>query len=112
MTTVFHEFGHLLHHLFAVQPWYGFSGIRCEWDFVEVPSRSSTRSGPGARGCCSRFATHHETGEPIPSRAWWTSLRAAEEYGKGLGVMGQMLYAKFALSLYDRDPSQASTPAG
>ena len=42
--------------------------------------------------------------EPIPD-ALVDQLRAAEEYGKGLGVMGQMLYAMFALSLYDRDPS-------
>lgn len=103
VTTVFHEFGHLLHHLFAVQPWYGFSGIRCEWDFVEVPSQLYEEWAWSA-GVLRRFATHHETGEPIPE-ALVDQLRAAEEYGKGLGVMGQMLYAKFALSLYDRDPA-------
>ena len=32
-------------------------------------------------------------------------LRAAEEYGKGMNVMGQMMYALFALTLYDRDPA-------
>ena len=37
--TFFHEFGHLLHEIFAGrQQWAGVSGIRTEWDFVEVPS--------------------------------------------------------------------------
>ncbi|MEM8713355.1 MAG: M3 family metallopeptidase, partial [Planctomycetota bacterium] len=39
VTTLFHEFGHLLHHLFSVQAFHGFAGITCEWDFVEVPSQ-------------------------------------------------------------------------
>ncbi len=103
VTTIFHEFGHLLHHLFAVQPWYGFSGIRCEWDFVEVPSQLY-EEWAWSVGVLQKFARHHETGEPIPAELV-ARLRAAEEYGKGLGVMGQMLYARFALNLYDRDPA-------
>ncbi|MEL6907859.1 MAG: M3 family metallopeptidase, partial [Planctomycetota bacterium] len=104
VTTVFHEFGHLLHHLFAVQPWYGFSGIRCEWDFVEVPSQLY-EEWAWKVDVLQRFALHHETGEPIPSDLV-ERLRAAEEYGKALGVVEQMLYAKYALELFDSDPSK------
>lgn len=103
VTTVFHEFGHLLHHLFAVQPWYGFSGIRCEWDFVEVPSQLF-EEWAWSVDVLQRFALHHETEEPIPAELV-ERLRAAEEYGKGIGVMGQMMYAKFALCLFDSDPA-------
>ena len=67
VTTIFHEFGHLLHHLFAVQPWGRFAGIGCEWDFVEVPSQLYEEWAWSA-GVLQRFATHHETGEPIPDR--------------------------------------------
>jgi len=102
VTTVFHEFGHLLHHLFAVQPWYGFSGIACEWDFVEVPSQLFEEWAWDV-DVLQGFAKHHGTGEPIPS-ALVERLKAAEEYGKGVGVLGQMLYAKFALTLFDSDP--------
>ena len=104
VTTVFHEFGHLLHHLFAVQPWYGFSGIRCEWDFVEVPSQLFEEWAWRA-DVLQRFALHHETNEPIPV-ALVEGLRAAQEYGKALGVLEQMLYAKYALELFGGDPDK------
>ncbi len=103
VTTFFHEVGHLLHHLFSIHRFHGFAGIACEWDFVEVPSQLYEEWGWSA-GVLQRFATHHETGEPIPAELV-AKLRAAEEYGKGMNVMGQMLYALFALTLYDRDPA-------
>lgn len=103
VTTFFHEFGHLVHQLFAVQRLHGFAGIACEWDFVEVPSQLYEEWAWSAR-VLQRFATHHATGEPIPEELV-DRLRGAEEYGKGLGVMGQMLYALFSLTLYDRDPA-------
>ncbi|QDV08722.1 Oligopeptidase A [Planctomycetes bacterium Poly30] len=103
VTTFFHEFGHLLHHLFAVSTFNGFAGIACEWDFVEVPSQLYEEWAWSA-SVLQKFATHHETGEPIPTELV-ERLRAAEEYGKGLGVNGQMLYALFSLTLYDRDPA-------
>ncbi len=109
VTTCFHEFGHLLHHLFAVQKLHGFAGIACEWDFVEVPSQLYEEWAWSTQ-VLQGFATHHETGAPIPSELV-DRLRAAEEYGKGLGVMGQMLYALYSLSLYDRDPSGLDTGA-
>jgi thimet oligopeptidase len=40
VTTMFHEFGHLIHHLLARgSPWVNQSGISTEWDFVEAPSQ-------------------------------------------------------------------------
>ena len=103
VTTFFHEVGHLLHHLFSTHRFHGFAGIACEWDFVEVPSQLYEEWAWSA-GVLQRFATHHETGEPIPAELV-EKLRAAEEYGKGMNVMGQMMYALFALTLYDRDPA-------
>ena len=70
---------------------------------MEVPSQLYEEWAWSA-GVLQGFATHHETGEPIPTELV-DRLRAAEEYGKGLGVMGQMLYALFSLTLYDRDPA-------
>ncbi|MFZ4620792.1 MAG: M3 family metallopeptidase [Bacteroidota bacterium] len=108
--TFFHEFGHLLHHLFAGrQPWMGLSGISCEWDFVEVPSQLLEEWAWDA-STLQTFAKHHETGEPIPAELV-AQMKRADEFGKGLFVRQQMFYAKLALSCYDRSPDSVDTTA-
>ena len=53
MVTLFHEFGHLLHHVLAGRhAWVRFSGVATEWDFVEAPSARCSRSGRGTPACC------------------------------------------------------------
>lgn len=105
VTTFFHEFGHLLHHLFAGRQRYlSFSGIATEWDFVEAPSQMYEEWAWDA-GVLARFARHHADGRPIPP-ALVARLRAAEEYGKGMHVSVQMFYAALSLALHDRDPAQ------
>lgn len=108
--TFFHEFGHLLHSLFAGrQPWIGVSGISTEWDFVEVPSQLMEEWAWDASVLRS-FAHHHRTGEPIPEPLV-AQMRRADEFGKGLQVRQQMFYAKLSLSCYDRDPALVDTDA-
>lgn len=108
--TFFHEFGHLLHHLFAGrQEYLTFSGISTEWDFVEVPSQMY-EEWAWDTGVLQRFATHQETGEPVPEELV-QRMRAAEEFGKGLSVVMQMSYALLSLTLYDRDPKGVDTTA-
>ncbi len=104
VTTLFHEFGHLLHHLFAGrQRFLAFSGISTEHDFVEVPSQMY-EEWAWSTDVLRTFALHFETGEPIPAELVAT-LRAAEEHGKSLHVLQQMFYALLSLSYYDRDPA-------
>lgn len=108
--TFFHEFGHLLHHLFAGrQPWMGLSGISCEWDFVEVPSQL-LEEWAWDTSTLQKFATHYQTNEPIPSELV-AQMKRADEFGKGLFVRQQMFYAKLALSCYDRKPEAVDTTA-
>ena len=105
VTTFFHEFGHLLHHLFGgAQRFSCFSGIATEMDFVEVPSQMFEEWAWNA-DVLATFARHHVTGEPIPQEMV-TRMRAAEEYGKGLHVVQQMFYARLSLAFYDRDPAR------
>ncbi len=108
--TFFHEFGHLLHHLFAGrQPWMGLAGISTEWDFVEAPSQLLEEWAWDA-STLQMFAKHYQTGEAIPT-ALVQQMRRAEEFGKGLQVRTQMMYAKLSLSCYDRDPKTVNTDA-
>jgi thimet oligopeptidase len=103
VVTFFHEFGHLLHHIFGGhQRWAGISGITTERDFIEAPSQLLQEWTMDA-ATLATFAVHHETGEPLPAELV-NLLRAADEFGKGLAVRQQMFYAALSLELYRRDP--------
>jgi thimet oligopeptidase len=103
VATFFHEFGHLIHHVFAGNSqWSGISGIATEWDFVEAPSQLLEEWARDAETLAT-FAVHHETGESLPADTV-AKLRAADEFGKGLSVRQQMFYASLSLELYRRDP--------
>lgn len=101
--TFFHEFGHLLHELFAGrQRWGGVSGIRTEWDFVEVPSML-LQEWPLDAEALAAFAKHHQTGEAIPA-ALVKQLKAAKEFGVGLSMRRQFFLAAVSLGYHDRAP--------
>jgi len=108
VVTLFHEFGHLLHHLFGGQTkWSGLSGVRTEWDFVEAPSQLLEEWCWDVEVLQS-FARHIETGAAIPAEMV-QRMRAADEFGKGLRVRQQMFYAAISLSFHDRDPAGLDT---
>ena len=91
VVTLFHEFGHLLHHVLAGRhPWVRFSGVATEWDFVEAPSQM-LEEWAWDHGVLSGFAVD-EDGEPIPA-ALVERMRAADEFGKGYYARTQMYYA-------------------
>jgi thimet oligopeptidase len=108
VTTFFHEFGHLLHHLLAGrQRWMAVSGITTEWDFVEVPSQLFEEWARDA-SILRRFARHHVGGEPVPEEMV-ARRRAAQDYGKGIGTRVQMYYAGLSLAYYRGDPAGLDT---
>ncbi len=101
--TLFHEFGHLLHSIFAGnQKFVRFSGTNCQWDFVEVPSQLNEEWIWNA-DVLKLFATN-DAGEPIPA-ALVEKMKKAEEFAKGITVSLQMYYAMLSLSYYLEDPA-------
>ncbi len=101
VTTFFHEFGHLLHHILGgAQKWIYFSGVATEWDFVEAPSQFFEEWAWNTE-VLARFARHYQTEEPIPA-ALVEKMRAADEFGKGLHVRRQMMLANISLEFYNR----------
>lgn len=101
VVTFFHEFGHLLHSLFAgKQKWVGIGGISTEWDFVEAPSQMLEEWAKDVSALQS-FAKHYQTDEPIPTELV-NQMNRAGEFGKGLQVRRQMVYARISLSAFDR----------
>jgi thimet oligopeptidase len=106
--TFFHEFGHLIHELFAGRhKWVGVGGTRTEQDFVEAPSQM-LEEWTWDPATLRLFAKHYQTNEPIPVELV-KQMRRASEFGKGLGVRTQMVYAKLSLSIYDRPPADVNT---
>jgi thimet oligopeptidase len=102
VVTLFHEFGHLLHHVLGGrQQWVRFSGVATEWDFVEAPSQL-LEEWAWDHAVLSRFATD-EAGDPIPADLV-ARMRRADEFGKGLHARTQMFYAAVSYHLHHAPP--------
>ncbi|RXW31738.1 peptidase M3 [Propioniciclava flava] len=102
VVTLFHEFGHLVHHLVGGhQRWAEFSGVATEWDFVEAPSQMLEEWAWDADVLRS-FATN-AAGEPIPA-ALVARMREAEDFGKGYFARTQMFYAALSYYLHLENP--------
>lgn len=106
VTTMFHEFGHLLHAILAGQQhWVMFSGIATEWDFVEAPSQMF-EEWAWDPAVLATFAKHVKTHDPIPA-ALVKKMRRAHEFGKGADARKQMFYAALSLDLHrEADPDK------
>ncbi|MCP3140109.1 Zn-dependent oligopeptidase [Pyxidicoccus sp. QH1ED-7-1] len=101
--TFFHEFGHLLHAVFAGDlKWSGIAGTRVEWDFVETPSML-LQQWPVNAQVLAGFAKHHQTSEAIPEELV-TKLRASKEFGKALWTRRQLFLSAVSLDFYSRQP--------
>ena len=91
VVTLFHEFGHLVHHVLGGQGrWLRFSGVATEWDFVEAPSQMLEEWAWDA-DVLATFARNAD-GETIPAELV-AAMRRADHFGKGLYAAHQMSYA-------------------
>ncbi|WP_174279228.1 M3 family metallopeptidase [Sphingomonas bacterium] len=84
VVTMFHEFGHGLHGLFANQTYPSISGTNTARDFVEYPSQFNEHWALDA-GLLSHYAVHYRTGQPIPA-ALVAKLKQATGFNAGWNV--------------------------
>ena len=99
LITLFHEFGHGLHHLLTQVDELSVSGLSgVEWDAVELPSQFM-ENFCWEWEVLQRLSAHVDSGEPLP-RALFDKLVAAKNFHSGLRMLRHMEFALFDLRIH------------
>jgi oligopeptidase A len=106
--TLFHEFGHGLHHLLTKVEDLGVSGISgVEWDAVELPSQFM-ENFCWERDVLKHMTGHVDTGEPLP-RELFDKMLAAKNFQAGMQTLRQIEFSLFDMHLhFDLKPGQTA----
>lgn len=106
VTTLFHEFGHGLHHMLTRVDYPAIAGINgVAWDAVELPSQF-LENWCWERESLDLFAAHWETGEPIPADLYGRMI-AAKNFQSAMQMVRQLEFALFDFRIHlEFDPAQ------
>jgi oligopeptidase A len=107
VTTLFHEFGHGLHHMLTQVDELSVSGISgVEWDAVELPSQFM-ENFCWEWDVLQHMTSHVKTGEPLP-RALYDKMLAAKNFQSGMQTLRQVEFSLVDMHLhYDYDPGSS-----
>lgn len=110
VVTLFHEFGHMLHHLLTRIDLPSVSGINgVPWDAVELPSQFMENFA-WSYEVLERCSAHSESGEPLP-RVLFDKLDKSRHTGAGLAMLRQLELGLFDFRLHaEYEPGQPARP--
>ncbi len=97
--TLFHEFGHGLHHMLTQADYLDVSGINgVEWDAVELPSQFM-ENWCWEKASLDLFARHYESGTPLPDELYQKMLKT-RHFNSALSMLRQLEFALFDMYLH------------
>jgi oligopeptidase A len=99
LVTLFHEFGHCLHHTLTQVDYLGASGINgVEWDAVELPSQFF-ENWCWDKTALTLLSAHVDSGEPLPEELF-DRLLAAKNFQSAMGMLRQMEFSLFDFRIH------------
>ncbi|HLA75722.1 MAG TPA: oligopeptidase A [Gammaproteobacteria bacterium] len=106
--TLFHEFGHGLHHMLTRVDYVGVAGINgVAWDAVELPSQFM-ENWCWEREALDLIAGHYQTGEPLPEPLF-NKMHAAKNFQSAMQMVRQLEFSLFDYRLHlEFDPEQGA----
>ncbi|MGP1833771.1 oligopeptidase A [Shewanella frigidimarina] len=106
VTTMFHEFGHGIHHMLTKVDVGGVSGINgVPWDAVELPSQFM-ENWCWQEEALAEISGHYETGEPLP-KALLDKMLAAKNFQSGMMMVRQLEFSLFDFRMHHEfDPAK------
>ncbi len=109
--TLFHEFGHGLHHMLTRVDYVGVAGINgVAWDAVELPSQFM-ENWCWERAALDLISGHYRTGEPLP-QALFDKMVAAKNFQSGMHMVRQLEFSLFDFRLHlEFDPAKGARVA-
>ena len=102
VVTLFHEFGHGLHHMLTQVDYLDVSGISgVEWDAVELPSQFM-ENWCWEKDSLAMFAKHHKTGETIPDELI-AKMQASKNFQSAMAMVRQIEFSLFDMKIHMAD---------
>jgi oligopeptidase A len=97
--TLFHEFGHGIHHMLTQIDYLGVSGINgVEWDAVELPSQF-LENWSWEKAALALISGHYQTGEPLPD-SLYSKMLAAKNFQAGMQMVRQLEFSLFDFKIH------------